>query len=226
MDVLILGVLIVDEDPNFHDALKPFEKRNMEILFMKSPLEALGACSKFSCAVIVSYENFEEISGLNFLTTAKNMNKNVKTILLVDEHDDEKEYEALSKGVNKVLKKGRDPKIARHYINRYIDEMTPAYSQILDSKREKITIDLLSYEVTKNNELCHLTPKEYALLVLFLKNKDVVLDRSVIIKKLWGDDQEQIDERTIDVHIKRLRQKLDIKSIVAIRSIGYKWKEG
>ena len=86
-------------------------------------------------------------------------------------------------------------------------------------------VDLDSREVFKNGDPIEVTRKEYDLLVLFLENKGVALNRETISEKIWTTDIEDIDLRAIDGHIKRLRAKLKLFSIVSVRGYGYKWNE-
>jgi two-component system alkaline phosphatase synthesis response regulator PhoP len=73
------------------------------------------------------------------------------------------------------------------------------------------------------NEECVLTYKEYELLRYLLKNKGIVLSRDKIMENVWGFDFAG-ESRTVDMHIKTLRQKLGTQgeSIVTIRNVGYK----
>lgn len=94
-----------------------------------------------------------------------------------------------------------------------------------------ITRDLivypLKYEVYKGEEKLQLTSAEYKLLLLLLKNKGNVLTRKQLLEKLWDVEGDFIEEKTLTVYIKRVREKLledkDNKYIETVRGIGYKW---
>ena len=77
--------------------------------------------------------------------------------------------------------------------------------------------------VTVHGETCDLTYKEYELLKLFLANEDIVLTRDRIMDSVWGEDYEG-ETRTVDVHVKTLRQKLgDCGNLIkTVRNVGYK----
>ena len=69
-----------------------------------------------------------------------------------------------------------------------------------------------------------LTPKEFDLLVLLVENKNFALYRETIFEKVWGTELE-FETRTLDLHIQRLRKKLDLKDkIVTVYKIGYMLK--
>ncbi len=85
-----------------------------------------------------------------------------------------------------------------------------------------IVLDNEKHQVTVNGEACELTYKEYELLKLFMMNIGVVIPRERILERIWGTDFEG-ESRTIDMHIKNLRQKLKVsgKYIKTIRNVGY-----
>lgn len=86
-----------------------------------------------------------------------------------------------------------------------------------------ITVDDFKHKVTANGEPCVLTYKEYELLKYLLANKDIVLTREKLLEKVWGYDFGG-ESRTVDAHIKTLRQKLgDCGSVIkTVRHVGYK----
>ena len=119
-----------------------------------------------------------------------------------------------------------------HVLVKYAEELLYAVQDVssagekrLISKEERIMVYLDSREVYKNGEPVEVTRKEYDLLVLFLENKGIALNRETISEKIWTTDIEDIDLRAIDGHIKRLRAKLKLFSIVSVRGYGYKWNE-
>lgn len=94
--------------------------------------------------------------------------------------------------------------------------------EIKELKLDGLTINNEKREVTIDGKVIELTYKEYELLSLFVLNKGIVLHRENIMEKVWGTDFEG-ESRTIDMHVKTLRQKLgDYGSrIKTIRNVGY-----
>lgn len=89
--------------------------------------------------------------------------------------------------------------------------------QVIDN----ISINVANRTVKKNEEYVNLTPKEFDLLILLIQNKNFVLYRETIFEKVWGEELE-FETRTLDLHIQRLRKKLDWKDkIKTIYKIGY-----
>ncbi len=84
-----------------------------------------------------------------------------------------------------------------------------------------ISINVISRTVMKNGREISLTPKEFDLLVLLIQNKNFALYRETIFEKVWGEELE-FETRTLDLHIQRLRKKLDWKDkIKTVYKIGY-----
>ena len=88
----------------------------------------------------------------------------------------------------------------------------------------KITIDKNSHEVSVEGELLELTATEFKLLVLFTERKGRVQSRDILLRDVWGYESN-IDTRTVDTHVQRLRTKLNGASdnIVTVRGFGYKF---
>lgn len=97
-------------------------------------------------------------------------------------------------------------------------------SQII--KSGGITIDTNSRIVRKNGEIVELTLKEYELLLLFVKNKNIALYRETIYEQVWHEPFMG-GTRTVDLHIQRLRKKLGIKDCIqSVYKVGYRYIEG
>ena len=94
--------------------------------------------------------------------------------------------------------------------------------EVKELKLDGLTINNEKHEVSVNGNLIELTYKEYELLSLFILNKGIVLNRDTIMEQVWGTDYEG-ESRTIDMHVKTLRQKLgDYGSrIKTVRNVGY-----
>lgn len=92
-------------------------------------------------------------------------------------------------------------------------------------KYKNIEIDYQSRTVKKDGKVVSLTKKEYDLLILLIQNKNVALYREIIYERLWNDEYDK-DTRTVDLHIQRIRKKLNLeKEIETIFKIGYRFTE-
>ena len=81
------------------------------------------------------------------------------------------------------------------------------------------------YVVVKDEQEFNLARKEFELLQFLVSRPDKVVTRDEIFANVWGEDVI-VGDRTIDVHIRRIREKLGIESIRTIKGVGYKFDEG
>lgn len=93
-----------------------------------------------------------------------------------------------------------------------------------------IMIDLLSSRVLLNNTLLELTNAEYRLLCLLVKNANRVISRDIILSELWDGTGNFVDDNTLSVYIRRLREKVEADAsrpqhLITVRGFGYQWKE-
>lgn len=90
---------------------------------------------------------------------------------------------------------------------------------------DDIEIDLNSRTVKKNGVVISLTLKEYELLVIFLRNKNIALYRETIYERVWHENFMG-DTRTVDLHVQRLRKKMHLENrIVSVYKVGYRYEE-
>lgn len=89
-------------------------------------------------------------------------------------------------------------------------------------KVEDLEIDILSRVVKKNGNIVNLTVKEYEILLLFIRNKNIALFRDQMFERVWNEEYMG-DSRTVDLHVQRLRKKIGWEhKIVAVYKVGYR----
>lgn len=92
-----------------------------------------------------------------------------------------------------------------------------------------LELDTAKHEVLLRGQAIELRPKEFDLLHILMANRGRVMERAVLLDRVWGED-EFIDQGTLDVHIRRLREKIEDdpstpKRVLTVRGIGYKFAE-
>lgn len=126
----------------------------------------------------------------------------------------------------KGLKEGADDYIAKPFVKEELLARVEAVLRRYNKLSENITIgditiNSIARTVKKDGVKIELTPKEFDLLMLLVQNKNTALYREVIFEKVWGEELE-FETRTLDLHIQRLRKKLDWKDqIKTVYRIGY-----
>ena len=87
---------------------------------------------------------------------------------------------------------------------------------------DDITIDITEHSCKHNNQYINLTPKEFELLIFFIKHTDVAITRGRLLSAIWGYEFEG-ESRTVDIHIQQLRKKLGLKDkLVTLPKLGYR----
>lgn len=106
-----------------------------------------------------------------------------------------------------------------------IEVVLRRYNKDDNIKFKNIEVDTKQRIVKVNDKEVYLTVKEYDLLILFLQNKNMALSREQILDKVWGFEYEG-ETRTVDIHVQRIREKLDLKnSIKTVFKVGYRLEE-
>jgi len=124
-------------------------------------------------------------------------------------------------GANDYIVKIIKPKVLISKVNALLQLTTQVAEQSKLIELGDLVIDKDNFKVTKNGEHFLLPKKEFDLLYLLASNTQKVFKREEILDKVWGNDVI-VGERTIDVHIRRLREKLGDDSIQTLKGIGYK----
>ena len=172
------------------------------------------------------------LPGMDGVSFAKRLRANSDTkkipiLMLTAKSEEENKILGLDSGIDDYLTKPFSPKelIARikALLRRSAPELTDEPIKILD-----LILDPLQHQLTIKEKLIKIGPTEFKILHLFLKNLNKVFNRNLIMDKIWGNKSE-IDDRTVDVHIKRLRACLAPhgydKIVRTIRGEGYSVSE-
>ena len=133
---------------------------------------------------------------------------------------------ALNFGADDYITKPFDIKIVLKKIQVILDRNNKNQENRL--KIKDLIIDFDNRVLKKSDTIVYLTPTEFDLLNVFVKNKNMVLTRDVLLEKLWDNKNNFVDEHTLTLNISRLRSKLDDennKYIKTIYGVGYKFSE-
>lgn len=90
---------------------------------------------------------------------------------------------------------------------------------------ENIVVDTEHMTVKKDGENVFVTPTEYQILSVLMRNSGIIVTRSTLLQNIWDDNNNFIDDNTLSVHISRLREKIGAEHISTVRGIGYRWEE-
>ncbi len=129
-------------------------------------------------------------------------------------------------GADDYITKPFNIKIVIKKIEAFLNRENHCQENII--KIKDLNIDFDNRILKKNDEIIYLTPTEFDLLNVFIKNRNMVLTREILLEKLWDSKENFVDEHTLTLNISRLRSKLEDennKYIKTIYGIGYKFLE-
>lgn len=228
-------ILVVDDEPSIVTLLTfNLEKEGYKVTSAADGGEGLELALEQSFDFIILDVMLPTMDGME-ITQRLRQEKNETPILMLTAKDDQVDrIIGLEIGADDYLTKPFSPRevLARmKAIFRRIeprkqskDEAEPEYLSI-----GQITADLTNYQITVDDHLIELTPKEFELLVYFMKRKDRVIDRDTLLDRIWNFDFAG-QSRIVDVHVSHLREKIERdpkhpKYLVTVRGFGYKFQE-
>lgn len=149
-------------------------------------------------------------------------NENVIICFLTARNEDYSQIAGLDAGADDYISKPVKPKVLISRINALLRRKSKRNDNSIGKTR--LTIDRDKYSVHLDGEVLHLPKKEFELLALLASKPGNVFEREIILDNVWGKDIV-VGDRTIDVHIRKLREKIGKNYIQTIKGVGYKFIE-
>lgn len=146
--------------------------------------------------------------------------KDIRVIVTTVKNDEDFIIESLDRGADDYLTKPFSLAILRARIDAVL--RTIPISQDKKITHKDIKIDLNDSKVYFKNNQIDLTPLEYEILLLFIKNPHRVFTRSQLLEMFWEDREKFVNDNTLTSTIKRIREKIDREVITTVRGIGYR----
>ena len=193
---------------------------NYEVLEAQNGLEAIDIVRDNDVDLVVMDIMMPKMDGYQAVREIKKI-KDVPFIMLSARNEEFDKLIGFDIGIDDYVTKPFSPK---ELIARIKAVTKRTKGEDATYKYETLVLDDLAHEVTIDGKLVDLTPKEYDLLKYLMQNKNIALSRDTILSNIWGYDFYG-DERTVDTHVKTLRNNLgkyrDV--IKTVRGMGYKF---
>ena len=220
-----MKVLIVDDEAGIRDVIKEYCLfENFDVLEAEDGENALTLVKDNSDIDLIVLDIM--MPKMDGYTTLKEIRKLSTTpvIMLSARSEEYNKLLSFELGVDDYVTKPFSPKELIARIKAITSRGTVSNTDKYVYKT--LVIDFLGHKVTIDDKELKLTPKEYELLVLFVENKSIALSRETLLSKVWGYDFFG-DDRTIDTHIKMLRNNLgEYRDLIkTVRGMGYKFEE-
>ncbi len=217
-------ILLIDDEPDILEILTyNLEKEGYEVSTASNGKEGIEMARKIIPDLILLDVMMPDKDGIETCQDLRMIKELQKTLIvfLSARSEEFSQLAGFQAGANDYVVKIIKPKILISKVNALL-QLT---SQVSDSSKNiqigDLIIDKDIFRVSKAGQLFMLPKKEFDLLYLLASNTDKVFKRDEILDKVWGNDVV-VGERTIDVHIRRLREKLGINTIQTLKGIGYK----
>lgn len=218
-----MKVLVVDDEHLIRNVIKEYaESQQYEVIEAANGEEAIRRLQEDpNIGMVVLDIMMPKLDGYSAYKEMKKI-RNIPTIMLSARGEEYDKLMGFDLGIDDYMTKPFSPKelMARikAILKRYNKEDIESFTY------KNLYINFTGHDVFVDDQLISLTPKEYELLVFFVKNQNIALSREQLLSTIWGYDFFG-DDRTIDTHIKMLRNSLGVyrELIVTVRGMGYKF---
>lgn len=224
-----MKLLVVDDEVKIRAVIKEYaEFEGYEIEEAGDGMEAIAKCKASDYDIIIMDIMMPKLDGYSAVKEIKKI-KNIPVIMLSARGEEYDKLFGFEIGVDDYVVKPFSPKELMARVNAVITRSkSNGVSNVPQEKYvyEGLEIDMLGRNVYVDGEKKDLTPKEYELLQYFVLNKNIALSREKILNEVWGYDFFG-EDRTVDTHVKMLRNNLGQyrDKIVTVRGMGYKFEE-
>jgi two-component system alkaline phosphatase synthesis response regulator PhoP len=223
-------ILLVDDEPDIVEFLKyNLEQQNFEVIVGYNGEEALQKLAEKPDLILMDImmpklDGFEACKRIR----EKKEFKNIPIVFLTAKVGEFNEIKGLELGASDYIQKPISPSklIARVKSNlRKAEGFAPKKTEPIKIKYGPIDIDKEKYEVFIDDEKKYFPKKEFEVLYFLINNPGRVFGRDVLLKEIWGFDVYIID-RTVDVHIRKIREKLAKHKVLieTVKGVGYRLK--
>ena len=219
-------ILIADDEAEIRDILHLYlEQAGFHVVEAADGLETLSLLEKEAPDLLLLDIMMPKLDGFSACKEIKKT-KDIPIIMLSARGEEYDKLFGFELGIDDYVVKPFSPKELMARVNAVLSRRkaaAPAAQEIM--KFDGLEINIPARTVTVDGNKVELTPKEYELLFYLVKNKNIALSRDKLLSDIWGYDFFG-DDRTIDTHIKNLRNNLGPYRdfIVTLRGVGYKFE--
>ncbi|MBP3310122.1 MAG: response regulator transcription factor [Ruminococcus sp.] len=220
-------ILIVDDEINIRKVVREYaEFEGYEVTEAENGMEAVNLCQKNDYDLIIMDVMMPRLDGYS---ACKEIHKKkaIPVIMLSARGEEYDKLFGFEIGVDDYVVKPFSPKELMARVKVVLKRSTQSAEAAQPDRYvfEGLEVDIPGREVYVNGQRAAMTPKEYDLLFYLVRNKNIALSRDKLLEEVWGYDFFG-DDRTVDTHIKMLRNSLGEyrKFIVTLRGMGYKFE--
>ena len=218
-------ILVVDDEEKIREVIREYgEFEGHNVTEAGDGMEAINICKTEDFDIIIMDIMMPKLDGFSAVKEIKKT-KDIPVLMLSARGDEYDKLFGFEIGIDDYVVKPFSPKEVMARINVIINR-----NKVKDTKNKRLIlkgleIDFIGRSVYVDKKKVDMTPKEYDLLFYMVKNKNIALTREKLLNDIWGYDFFG-DDRTVDTHIKMLRNSLGCYRdfIVTLRGLGYKFE--
>lgn len=220
-------ILIVDDEPDILELIEyNLKKEGYQVFLARNGQEAVAEAKRSLPDLIVLDIMMPKMDGIEACRIMRTMPefKNTFMVFLTARSEEYSEIAGFNVGADDYIAKPIKPRALVSRINAILRRNAPA-EDVTDNKLEigDLVIDREAYLVFQRGQKVVLAKKEFELLYLLASKPGKVYTREVILKNIW-EDSVVVTNRTIDVHIRKLREKLGDDCVSTVKGVGYKFE--
>lgn len=219
-------LLVVDDEDKIREVIKEYaEFSGYEVTEAADGMSAIGLCKLNDYDLIIMDVMMPKLDGFSSVKEIKKI-KDIPVIMLSARGEEYDKLFGFELGIDDYVVKPFSPKELMARVNAVLQRKSGSENNSAQvMKFDGLEVNFSARTITVDGERVNLTPKEYDLLFYLIQNKNIALSRDKLLSDIWGYDFFG-DDRTIDTHIKNLRNNLGPyrNFIVTLRGVGYKFE--
>ena len=219
-------LLVVDDEDKIREVIKEYaEFSGYEVTEAADGMSAIGLCKLNDYDLIIMDVMMPKLDGFSSVKEIKKI-KDIPVIMLSARGEEYDKLFGFELGIDDYVVKPFSPKELMARVNAVLQRKSGSENNSAQvMKFDGLEVNFAARTITVDGERVNLTPKEYDLLFYLIQNKNIALSRVKLLSDIWGYDFFG-DDRTIDTHIKNLRNNLGPyrNFIVTLRGVGYKFE--
>jgi DNA-binding response OmpR family regulator len=223
-------ILVIEDDPAIGQSLLDgFKQHGFHADLCKTGSSGVDYAQKHSPHLIVLDIRLPDGSGFDVCRKMRSLGLHQPIIMLTAQHDELDKVLGLEMGADDYMTK---PFSLRELVSRVRAQLRRAYGDYSSTESavlfiNDLVLELATGQVRRGDEPVNLTPTEFRLLSYLARHRGQALTRSQIVEAVWGFAPDVESEKTVNVHIRRLREKIELKPdqptlILTVPGIGYR----
>lgn len=219
-------ILIVDDDEDILELLfYNLKSDGYHVEIAKDGIEAIEVAKKTLPELIIMDIMMPKMDGVEACRNIRQIPELVNThiIFLTARVEEYSEIAAFDSGADDYLMKPIKPRALMSRVSAHFKKSERSSDDVNLLEFGDLKINRVSYTVSKGKKVIELPKKEFELLYFLAKKSGQVFNRDVLLKNIWGSDVYVL-ARTVDVHVRKVREKIGNKYIKTVMGVGYKFE--